>query len=75
MKMKSNLIDSIDGRKPIELSDRDSLGSGKSAEVFRYTIQNTEVALKCFKEESPAKKEHDLYEKILSKVACCPGII
>ena len=73
--MKSNLIDSIDGIKPIELSDRDSLGSGISAEVFRYVIQNTEVALKCFKDESRAKKEHDLYEKILSKVACCPGII
>ena len=54
--MKSNLIDSIDGRKPIELSDRDSLGSGISAEVFRYVIQNTEVALKCFKEESPCEE-------------------
>ena len=50
MKMKSNLIDSIDGIKPIELSDRDSIGSGTSAEVFRYIIQNKEVALKFFKE-------------------------
>ena len=73
--MKSNLIDSINGIQPIELSDRDSLGFGTSAEVFRYIIQNKEVALKCFTEENRAKKEHDLYEKILRKVACCPGII
>ena len=60
MKIESNLIDKIDGIKPIELSDRDSLGSGTSAEIFRYAIQNTEIALKCFKEESHAKKEHAL---------------
>ena len=73
--MKSNLIDKIDGIKPIELLSRDSLGFGTSAEVFRYNIQNKEVALKCFQEESPAKKEHALYEKILSKFSGCPGII
>ena len=38
MKMKLNLIDNIDGTKPIELSDNDLLGSGTSAEVFRYII-------------------------------------
>ena len=75
MQMKSNLIDKINGTKPIEFSDKDSLGSGTSADVFRYSIQNKEVALKCFTEEDDAQKEHALYEKILSKVSCCLGFI
>ena len=73
--MKSNLIDKLNGMTPLQLSDSKSLGSGKSGEVFRYLIGNQEVALKCFKEESDAKKEHAVYEKILSKVSQCPGII
>ena len=73
MQMKSNLIGQINGI--LKFSDKDSLGSGTSAEVFRYPIQNKEVALKCFNEEDDAQKEHALYEKILSKVACCPGFI
>ena len=75
MQIKSNLIDNINGTKPIEFSDKDSLGCGTSAEVFRYSIQNKEVALKCFTEEDDAQKEHALYEKILCKVACCPGFV
>ena len=73
--MQPKLIDKINGMKTIELSDRDSLGIGSSAEVFRYMVGDTEVALKCFEKESAAQQEHALYEKILSKVSCCPGIM
>ena len=61
MQIKSNLIDKIN--ETLKLSDEDLLGSGASADVFCYSIQNKEVALKCFTEEDDAQKEHALYKK------------
>ena len=59
--MKSNILNEINNLTTITLSRKDFIGKGLFADVYRYSIQNTEIALKCFKEESKARKEDAVY--------------
>ena len=59
----------------IELKDDDWKGKGTFSEVFGYEINNTQLAVKCFKDDSKAIEENTLMEKISNLVPECPGII
>ena len=62
--MKSNIADEISKMTTIKLSSKDLAGQGSFADVYRYSIQNTEFALKCFQNEAKARKEDAVYTKI-----------
>ena len=41
----------------IELKEEDLIGGGTSAKVYRYTLKNAAVAVKCFTEKERAMLE------------------
>ena len=59
----------------IQLKDEHFIGKGSFAEVYRYQIGDTKLAVKCFTEEKKAKEENAILQQILSLVPSCPGII
>ena len=59
--LNTSILDKINGMTTIKLSRKDLIGSGSFADVYLYKIENTELALKCFKDESKARKEDAIY--------------
>ena len=47
----------INKLEAIELNEKDLIGGGANAKVYRYNLNNTAVAIKCFKEKSIAMLE------------------
>ena len=42
----------------------DFIGSGKTADVYRYRLNNNTVAVKCFRAQKFAEEERDVFEEI-----------
>ena len=62
--MKTHLKDEIKQMKKIQLKQQDLIGKGSFANVYRYKIYNTELAIKCFKDERKAIEENAVLQKI-----------
>ena len=48
----------------IILKEKNFLGKGSYAEVYRYKLKNIDFAVKCFKEKEYALKESNILEGI-----------
>ena len=60
--MESNIQDKIKNMTYIELKYDDFIGKGSFAQVYRYKIGNTQLAVKCFENEEKAKEENVILE-------------
>ena len=47
----------INKLETIELNEKDLIGGGVNAKVYRYNLKNAVVAVKCFKEKQKAMLE------------------
>ena len=49
--MLNSFEEEINKLEIIELNEKDMIGGGVNAKVYRYHLKNTAVAVKCFKEK------------------------
>ena len=62
--MSTKIKDAVCNLSKIVLNQQDLIGKGSYAEVYRYSIENTPIAVKCFDNEEEAIKERDVLQKI-----------
>ena len=65
----------INKLEAIELNEKDLIGGGVNAKVYRYNLKNAVVAVKCFKEKQKAMLEKSNYEDIQNLKQNFPGIV
>ena len=58
--MSKKIKDTVRNLNKLVLNHQDLIGSGSYAEVYRYQIENTSIAVKCFDNEEEALKERDV---------------
>ena len=73
--MESNIEEEIRKMSTIQLKEKNLIGEGSFAQVYRYQIGDTQLAVKYFKEEEKAQQENVILEQINSLIPDCPGII
>ena len=54
MNMLNLFEEEINKLQTIELNEKDLIGVGVNAKVYRYNLKNTVVAVKCFQEKEIA---------------------
>ena len=54
MNMLNLFEEEINKLQTIELNEKDLIGGGVNAKVYRYNLKNTVVAVKCFQEKEIA---------------------
>ena len=70
-----NIEQELGNLSKITLNENDYIGQGINAKVYKYSLQNHALAVKCYKIKQGAEEEKKILDQIKTLTKDCPGIV